>query len=155
MYLGGAYLDAIALCGECLRIDPDYAFAVHVRGLCQLARLDREGAIADLERAAVLGRRAPFYLGILGLCYGQFGRREAALQLLAELDAAAADTYVPPQSYVFIHAGLGERDRALEFQEKAYEDGASPFNYLTPAIRALYARSPDHKKRLEQMRLIL
>ena len=37
----------------------------------------------------------------------------------------------------------------------AYEDGASPFNYLFPGIRELYARSAQHKKRLEQMRLIL
>ena len=45
--------------------------------------------------------------------------------------------------------------RALEHKEKAYEDGASPFNYLTPSIRGLYALDPYHKKRLEQMRLIL
>jgi hypothetical protein len=61
--------------------------------------------------------------------------------------------YVPPQSYVFLHAGLGDRDKALEFQEKAYQDGASPLNYLTPNIRQLYALDPQHKKRLEQMRL--
>jgi hypothetical protein len=37
----------------------------------------------------------------------------------------------------------------------AYTDGASPFNYLFPGIRELYALSPHHKTRLEQMRLIL
>ena len=56
---------------------------------------------------------------------------------------------------MFIYAALGERERALEYQEKAYEDGASPFNYLFPGIRALYALSPRHKRRLEQMRLAL
>ena len=81
--------------------------------------------------------------------------RDEALALVAELSNHAPDTYVPPQCYVFIYAGLGERERALEYQEKAYEDGASPFNYLAPCIRALYALSPHHKKRLEQMRLIL
>jgi TolB-like protein/tRNA A-37 threonylcarbamoyl transferase component Bud32 len=155
MYLGGRYDEAIALCTQCLRFDPTYVFAVHVRGLCHLAQARRDEAIADLERAAALGHRTPFYLGILGLCYGEFGIRSEALGLIAELQGQPADTYVPPQSYVFIYAGLGERERALEYQEKAYEDGASPFNYLTPAIRALYARSPHHKKRLEQMRLIV
>ena len=115
----------------------------------------RDEAVADLEQAASLGQRAPFYLGILGRCYGEFGMRDEALGLVAELDARAADTYVPPQCYVFIYAGLGERERALAYQDKAYDDGASPFNYLTPCIRALYALSPHHKKRLEQMRLIL
>ncbi len=155
MYVGGRYDEAIALCSKCLRIDPTYVFALHLRGLCHLAKSVRDGAVADLERAAVLGHRAPFYLGILGLCYGEFGMRREALDLIAELERQSPDTYVPPQSYVFIYAGLGERERALEYQEKAYNDGASPFNYLTPCIRALYARSPHHKRRLEQMRLIV
>jgi tetratricopeptide (TPR) repeat protein len=128
---------------------------VHLRGMCHLAKAARDRAVADLERAATLGRRAPFYLGILGRCYGEFGMRDEAIRLIDELNEQPPDTYVPPQSYVFIYAGLGEGARALEYQEKAYDDGASPFNYLTPCIRALYALSPDHKKRLEQMRLIV
>ena len=155
MYLGGRYDDAISLCNECLRFDPGYAFALHIRGLCHLSKSMRDPAIADLEQAASLGRRAPFYLGLLGRCYAEFGMRTEALSLIAELGQQPADTYVPPQCYVFIYAGLGERDHALEHQELAYEDGASPFNYLFPGIRELYARSAQHKKRLEQMRLIL
>ena len=155
MYLGGRFDDAIDVCSECLRFDPRYAFAVHVRGLCYLAKSMRESAVADLELAATLANRAPFYVGILGRCYGEFGMRDQAHELITELRAQRTHAYVPPQCYVFIYAGLGERDRALEYQEKAYEDGASPFSYLSPCIRALYALSPLHKKRLEQMRLIV
>jgi len=155
MYIGGRYDEAIGLCNECLRVDPTYVFALHLRGLCHLATAARDGAVADLERAAVLGGRTPFYLGLLGRCYGEFGMRREALDLIAELERQSPDTYVPPQSYVFIYAGLGERERALEYQEKAYQDGAAPFNYLAPCIRDLYALSPHHKRRLEQMRLIV
>lgn len=155
MMLGGRYDEAIDLCSECLRFDPQYVFASHLRGLCYLATSKREGALADLERAAALTHRAPFYLGLLGLCYGEFGLREEALRLVEELKHQPPDTYVPPQTYVFIYAGLGEREQALAHQEQAYKDGASPFNYLFPGIRGLYARSPHHKKRLEQMRLVL
>jgi eukaryotic-like serine/threonine-protein kinase len=155
MYVGGRYDDAIALCSDSLRFDPNYVFAVHVRGLCYLARSMRDSAVRDLEHAAALTRRAPFYLGILGHCYGAFGMRDEAHRLIDELNQPAADVYVPPQCYVFIYAGLGERERALEYQDRAYQDGASPFNYLTPFIRSLYALSPHHKKRLEQMRLAL
>ena len=153
LYLAGRYDEAIAVCDECLRFDHDYVFAVHLRGLCYLAQSMRDEAVKDLERTATLSNRTPFHLGLLGRCYGQFGMRDNALRLVDELQAVDADTYVPPQCFVFIYAGLGERDRALEFQEKAYEDGASPFNYLTPCIRTLYALDPYHKKRLEQMRL--
>ena len=153
LYIGGRYDDAIAIVSECLTRDAGYAFAVHLRGLCNLALARRDEAVADLERAAVLTQRTPFHLGLLGRCYGQFGMRDEALQLVEELRRLGQDTYVPPQCYVFIYAGLGERQRALENQERAYQDGASPFNYLTPSIRDLYALDPYHKKRLEQMRL--
>ena len=155
LYLAGRYDDAIRGCTECLRFDGDYVFAIHLRGVCHLASGARDKAIADLERAVTLSQRAPFYLGLLGRCYAEHGLSQQARAILAELDAKPADVYVPPQCYVFIYAGLGERDRALAYQERAYADGASPFNYLFPGIRELYARSPHHKKRLEQMRLTL
>lgn len=155
LYIAGRYDEAIALCSECLEADPLYVFALHVRGLCYLALAERTGAIAELERAAKLSNRAPFYLGLLGRAYGQFGMRAEALDLVAELQRQSRDTYVAPQCYVYIYAGLGERKRALEYQESAYEDGASPFNYLTPSIRDLYALDPYHKRRLEQLRLKL
>jgi tRNA A-37 threonylcarbamoyl transferase component Bud32/Flp pilus assembly protein TadD len=154
-YLAGQYARAIDACSECLRFDPDYVFALHLRGLSHLAHGMGDEAIADLERAATLSRRAPFYLGLLGRCYAERGDHDRALAIIEELRALPDDTYVPPQCYVFVYAGLGDRERALDYQEIAYADGASPFNYLFPGIRELYALSPHHKKRLEQMRLIL
>ena len=48
---------------------------------------------------------------------------------------------------------MGDRQGALEHQERAYEDGAPPLNYLTPFIRNLYSLDPLHRDRLHQMRL--
>jgi tetratricopeptide (TPR) repeat protein/tRNA A-37 threonylcarbamoyl transferase component Bud32 len=155
LFLAGQYAQAIDACSECLRFDTNYVFAIHLRGLSRLAYGMSDEAIADLELAATLGQRAPFYLGLLGRCYAERGSRDQALAIIGELQALPPDTYVPPQCYVFVYAALGERERALEYQEMAYTDGASPFNYLYPGIRELYALSPHHKKRLEQMRLKL
>ena len=154
-YLARRYDDAIELCSECLKADPAYVFALHLRGLCWLGKTARQEAIADLQRAAALTGRSPFYLGLLGLCYGRFGMRSEALELVAELEQLASRTYVPSQCYVFIYAGLGQKEKALAYQEDAYVDGASPFNYLNPNVRDLYALDPRHQKRLEQMRLVL
>lgn len=155
LYLARHYDEAIDLCAGCLRFDPNYVFATHLRGLCYLGKSMYREAVADMERSATLSNRTPFYLGMLGLCYGESGMREQALGLVPELDSQARETYVPPQAYVFIYKGLGEREQALKYQERAYADGASPFNYLTPSIRDFYALDPHHKKRLEQMRLSL
>lgn len=155
LYLARRYDEAIDLCTGCLRFDPGYVFATHLRGLSYLGKSMHREAVADMERSATLSNRTPFYIGMLGLCYGEAGMRDEALSLIPELDRQAHETYVPPQAYVFIYKGLKERERALKYQEKAYEDGASPFNYLTPSIRDFYALDPQHKKRLEQMRLSL
>jgi eukaryotic-like serine/threonine-protein kinase len=118
LFNGGRFEEAIEICDACLRVDPEYAFAVQLRGQCHLALLRRDRAIADLERAAALTGRLAYYLGLLGLCYGRFGMRDQALALIAELRCQARDGYVPPQSYVFIYAGLGERERALELRSR-------------------------------------
>ena len=153
MYLARRFDEAIALCDECLRQDPAYLFALSVRGQCYELTARWGDALTDLERAADLSRRAPFHVGVLGHCYGRAGRRAEALALLEELERHRHDGYVPPQCYVYIHAGLGDRATALDYQERAYQDGASPFNYFVPSIRDLYALDPQYKRRLEQMRL--
>lgn len=157
LYLAQRYDEAIAACDRCLQLDPTYALAVHLRGQCWEMKSDYAAAIRDFERAAALTDRAPFYLGILGHCYGECRMRSEAEQLIVELERVRRETslYVPPQCFVYIYAGLGDRARALACQEDAYVDGASPFNYLSPTIRQLYALEPSQKRRLEQMRLVI
>jgi tetratricopeptide (TPR) repeat protein/tRNA A-37 threonylcarbamoyl transferase component Bud32 len=155
LYQAGDYRGAIEACSQCLRFDPDYLFAIHLRGVCHLADADTAAALPDLDRAVHLSGRAPFYLGLLGRCYALHGMREEAARIIDELAHLPPDVYVAPQCFVYVYTALGERDRALDWQERAYQDGASPFNYLFPGIREVYARSPDHRRRLEQMRLIV
>lgn len=155
LYLARRYQEAVELCSECLRADPDYLLARLLRGQCFELQGKADEAVADLESAVMMTRNLPYFIGVLGHCYGLVGMRQQALSLLPELDRQSRDRYVPPQAYVFIYGGLGEREKALAFQERAYEDGASPFNYLAPYIRDLYALDPHHKERLAQMRLAI
>jgi serine/threonine protein kinase/tetratricopeptide (TPR) repeat protein len=154
-YLAHRYDQAIAFCDASLRIQGEYPYALHLRAACYRALSKHEEVRADLERAAALANRVPFYLGLLGCWYAQRHMRAEVLDILAELDSKSREMYVPPQCYVYIYAGLGDRQRALEYQEKAYEDGAPPLNYLSPFIGDLYTLDPHQKKRLDQMRLIL
>src|SRR5204862_3908690 len=61
LYLARRYDEAIGLCDECLQFDPAYVFALHVRGLSLLAKHARREALVDLEQAAALAHRPPFY----------------------------------------------------------------------------------------------
>jgi hypothetical protein len=50
------------------------------------------------------------------------------------------------------HAGMNEINEAFDWQAKAYDDGASPFNYFSPLIENLH-RDPRHSAELRRMQL--
>lgn len=152
-FLAERYDEAIALCDECLATSPDYLFAIYQRGQCYHMKGMYPSAHAELERAAVLGQRAPFYTALLGRSYGEAGMRARALAIVKEFDEMATRRYVAPHCYVYVYHGLGERERALLHQEDAYRDGGQPLNYLSPFIRNLFSLDPTHRDRLRQMRL--
>ncbi len=152
-FLAERYDEAIALCDQCLEASPEYLFAVYQRGQCYHMKEMYPTAHAELERAAELGRRAPFYTALLGRSYGEAGMRDEALAIVKEFDELATRRYVAPHCYVYVYHGLGERERALLHQEDAYRDGGQPLNYLSPFIRNLFSLDPTHRDRLRQMRL--
>ena len=49
-------------------------------------------------------------------------RKEEARKVIDQLQERGKQRYVPPYRYAFIYAGLGDRTRALEWLEKAYEE---------------------------------
>jgi tetratricopeptide (TPR) repeat protein len=66
--------------------------------------------------------RPPAWLGSLALYYARVGRREGALRILSELERRAKTGYVPATALARVHLSLGEKEKALSFLEKAYED---------------------------------
>jgi TolB-like protein/tRNA A-37 threonylcarbamoyl transferase component Bud32/Tfp pilus assembly protein PilF len=153
--MGLRYDEARRRIEECLKTDPSYLYGILVRGQCYHLLGDYATAHDDLLRAANLGHREPHYLGLLGKSYAEAGRHDDARAIIAELDGLASTKYVAPHCYMYVLYGLGERERALEFQEQAYRDGAPPINYFTPFIRHLFSLDPHHRDRLRQMRLNL
>jgi hypothetical protein len=101
-----------------------------------------------------VSQRSPFFLGLLGKYCAEAKQTQKAGALLAELDGLTTSIYVPPHAFAYIHVGLGDYDRALDWQERACEDGASPFNYFSPAIEKLHSL-PRHKEHLRRMGLDL
>jgi TolB-like protein/Tfp pilus assembly protein PilF len=149
----GRFDEALQQAERCVVRNPEYPYAILVRGQCYHLLKRYADAHRDLERVAELAGRAPHYLGLLGKSYGDAGLHDQARAIVAELEDLRQRTYVAPHCFVYVLYGLGERERALEFQEQAYQDGAPPINYFTPFIRELFSLDPRHRDRLRQMRL--
>jgi hypothetical protein len=50
--------------------------------------------------------------------------------VLSELRTAAAKGYVPSYWFALVHAGLGQRDQALRYLERAYQERSTVLAYL-------------------------
>ena len=53
--------------------------------------------------------------------YGVTGKKEEALKALKDLTELSKMKYVPPFHFAWIYVGLGDKDQAFEWQEKALE----------------------------------
>lgn len=79
-------------------------------------------AVATSEKAVVLSSRTPSTLGLMGMCYGLAGRKAEANKVLDELLELNRRRYVTPVAMAQIYIGLGDKDRAFAWLEKAYQE---------------------------------
>jgi TolB-like protein/Tfp pilus assembly protein PilF len=121
-YLARQYEKAIERFKEALALSPNYDWAHRGLGCALRQKGDLEGAITELQRSVELNR-SDRQLSELGQTYGVAGRKGEALKIAAELEARRAkQRYGSPVRIARVYAGLGEKDRAFELLNQAYED---------------------------------
>jgi hypothetical protein len=59
---------------------------------------------------------------MLGYYYGRWGRQADARRVLADLEALRERSYAQATALAVVHTGLGEKDRAIEWLERAFEE---------------------------------
>ena len=96
-------------------------------------------AVATLGRAVILSGRNPDALAQLGHAYALQGRAREARELLDELNVLSKTRYVPAFDQMLVHAGLGERDEAFAWLQRAYDEryGMLALLRVDPDLEAL------------------
>jgi serine/threonine-protein kinase len=150
LFLARRFDEAVKECKKVLERDPNFIVAIYIEAMALAQMGELADAIVLMERATAMSERAPFYLGLLGNFYARAGERQRVEELLAELERLRAVRYVPPHAFAYIYAGLQDIDRAIEWEAKAYEDGAPPFNYVSHVIDNLHG-DPRHIAELRRM----
>jgi serine/threonine-protein kinase len=116
------FAEALPELRKAVALDPDAAFPLWSLGLTLLHDRQPEEAVATLERAvAVTQREHCFEMALLGCALAAAGREGEARALLAELGERAQRSYVPPFDLALLLCALGEREKALEALERAYD----------------------------------
>lgn len=109
---------------------PNYGFGYY--GLSKIHRIDGQPrlALAESERAHELMGGSIFSMISIAECYAAEGRRDKALELLAELDSLSANRYVSPYQIALVHSYLGDKGRTLDYLEKALETKEAWLNWM-------------------------
>jgi serine/threonine protein kinase/tetratricopeptide (TPR) repeat protein len=91
-----------------------------------------EEAIAGFQRGIPVTEGADNTLTMAGLAhaYAVSGRKTEARRLLAELQRLSEQSYVPAHDVALVYTGLGERDKAFGWLDKASEEHSFNLIYL-------------------------
>ena len=83
-----------------------------------------------MGRCLTLSPDNPDHLAQLGQIHALQGRRDAAHQVIARLKELAGTRFVPAYDLALVHAALGERDAAIEWLQRAYDERYGPLVFL-------------------------
>lgn len=124
------YGEAIEQLRAVIAMDPNHYQAYWTLGHTYAANKQLDEAVVAAEQAVVLSERAPGALGMLGLAYGLAGRKAEAGKILNELLELSKTRYVTPAALVNVYLGLGDKDQAFVWLEKAYAERSNYIAYL-------------------------
>ena len=155
------YDEAIEHLQRTLQQDPKYADTHWSLGLAYEGKKMYAEAIASYQSAISLSKTAEFpegkpeMIAALGHAYAAAGRRDEALKIIEQLKTLIAQQrYVSPYSIALIYAGLGEKDMAFEWLDRAHNERDESYIHLKVDPRLDDLRSdPRFTERLQLIKL--
>jgi TolB-like protein/Tfp pilus assembly protein PilF len=120
-FLAGKYDEGIQQAQNTLGLDPNFERARIYLGM----NLGQKGlyadAIAELQKLPHEST-GPFMLAALGYVYARAGEKVKADQVLQEMKDQQRKGYFPATDLALVYSGLGEKDEAFKWLQKAYEE---------------------------------
>jgi DNA-binding winged helix-turn-helix (wHTH) protein/tetratricopeptide (TPR) repeat protein len=129
-YFARDYDGAIEAQRKVIEFDPGN-FAPHRRlGLAYLQKNMNAEALAEIQQSHDLSGGNAEELAYLGYVYAVTGKRAEAHKVLDELQEQSKRRYVSPYLTALIYTGLGNKDQAFIWLERAYEDRSANIIFL-------------------------
>ena len=122
LYYLGRYDEAIADSRKLLEIHQDDWLIHWTRGYLYSAKGMYDEAIVEHQKAVALSEGSLECLPDLGYAFAKAGRTTEALKVLSKLRGESQKRHVPAGLFVTLYLGLGERDKAFESLERAYQE---------------------------------
>ncbi|MDA2928401.1 protein kinase [Acidobacteria bacterium AH-259-O06] len=129
-YRARQYDPAVEQCQKTLDLDPNFALAHHLLGWVYAQKSMHQEAVAEAQKSVALSGRGTLMVASLGYAYAASGETDEARKVLVELKERSNQEYVPPYDIALVHTGLGEKDEAFAWLEKAYRERYGWLVYL-------------------------
>lgn len=117
-YYRGLYDQAIEQFNESLEMDPNFILARYYKCASLIHIGMYEEGLAEYERAAFT-EYFPQTVAIMGFAYAMSGQKEEAKKQLNKLHRFSVKRYVPSYCIATIYSGLGDKNKAFHWLEKA------------------------------------
>ncbi len=143
--LGMAYLsdkrfdEAIEQEKKTLELNPRSSGARWIRGMAYQQKNMFEQAIKDYQHALELSHNNPNYLAALGHVYASSGNIAAAHKILDTLFVVSKQEPVSPFFFALVYTALNDKENALKWLERSYEEKSGSVRYLKmePRLQSL------------------
>src|SRR5262245_2921736 len=118
------YDEAIEQLNKAVDLEPNYWVSHVLLGRCYEQKGRLVEAVAEFEKAKQIENSIPEVLAALGRGYALSGRRAEALKIIRDLQERQKKEFVPSFSIATVYLGLGMKEEALQYLEKAYDEGS-------------------------------
>lgn len=154
LYWSREYDRAIAGFEKVSALEPKFA-PVHTRcGVAYLAKRNINEATREFKVAREISGPDPYLDGLIGYTQAISGNAAAAHKVLDQLIARSGDEYTPAFSVALVYMGLGDKDRAIEWLQKSYQDRSTYMIYArTDALFDPVRSDPRFQTLLQRMGL--
>ena len=122
-YFARRYDEAIEQLRKTSEMDPGFYYAHWTLGLALAAKGAIGAAIEEYQKARALNDD-PFVLGLLGHAYAFSGNKVEPEKILNQLKKLSKERYVSAYSFALVYLGLGNKEEALGWLQKGYQDRA-------------------------------
>ena len=154
-YLARQYDLAIEQLRGTLEMDPGFALTREYVGLAYLEKGMYNVAIEYCGEAAAPVSASTYAISALGYAYAVSGKKAEAEKACDRLNRLSEQKYISPRFVASIYAGLGEKDKAFESLNAAFEDRSlqiGPGIIADPTYNSLHAE-PRFQELLRRMGL--
>jgi len=137
LVLGHSYDESILQSRKTIEMDPNFGLAHNHLAQAYLQKHMNHEAVAELQKAVQLSGGSPTCIANLARAYVASDNRSEAAKLLSDLKKRSNPGYSHASEIAVIYAALGDKNQAMSWLEKGYEERFNPGVLLRPGFDPL------------------